>query len=340
MSFASSIIDWQKRAGRHHLPWQNPRTPYRVWVSETMLQQTQVQTVVPYFERFMERFPAVDVLAQASTSDVMASWSGLGYYSRARRLHEAARQIMAQGGAMPDNLEDLLRLPGIGRSTAGAILALGFNKRGVVLDGNVRRVLCRYFGVQGDPTRGATQKRLWELAEQLTPHEDNAAYVQGMMDLGATLCLRRKPDCANCPVRPGCFAQQNGCQDDLPARPPKTKRPVLHMWLGWYRRTDGAIAMTRRKAAGIWGGMHCLPELEDNPQRPVMATVEHQLTHRRLILHVVALNDEQDVETLASAPVCWYHPNQSRQWALPAPVAKLLHQEMPHGENRPLQKAR
>ncbi|MGB6606160.1 MAG: A/G-specific adenine glycosylase, partial [Steroidobacteraceae bacterium] len=213
---ASALIEWHAREGRHHLPWQQDPTPYRVWVSEIMLQQTQVATVGPYYERFLRRFPDVGTLAAAPVDEVLYLWSGLGYYARARNLHRAASVICTEfAGVLPRRLEDLARLPGIGRSTAGAILALASGERFAILDGNVRRVLARYFGVAGTAGDSAVTRRLWALSERCTPGTQLADYTQAIMDLGATVCVRRKPLCEYCPLSVGCFARRTGRQHEL-----------------------------------------------------------------------------------------------------------------------------
>ncbi|EWM51298.1 A/G-specific adenine glycosylase [Bordetella holmesii 70147] len=220
MEFAALIADWQARHGRHRLPWQNTRDPYRIWLSEIMLQQTQVATVIPYFERFLGRFPDVAALAAASQEDVMPYWAGLGYYARARNLHRCAQDIVARwAGRFPPDAQTIATLPGIGRSTAAAIAAFAYGERSPIMDGNVKRVFTRHFGIEGDPSKRELEQRLWRLAEDLVsavPGLDMTAYTQGLMDLGATLCTRGKPACDRCPVAASCIARRDGRQQELP----------------------------------------------------------------------------------------------------------------------------
>ncbi|MGD1984639.1 MAG: A/G-specific adenine glycosylase, partial [Chromatiaceae bacterium] len=224
--FATRILAWFAQHGRKDLPWQRPTDPYRVWVSEIMLQQTQVGTVVPYFERFMHRFPTLSDLADATLDEVLHHWSGLGYYARARNLHAAARQVMVEhDGRLPTEIDRLQALPGIGRSTAGAVLSLACGQRQVILDGNVKRVLARHHAVDGWPGRTAVAKRLWSIAERLTPVQRVAEYNQAMMDLGATLCTRRRPSCDRCPVNDDCVARRQGDPHDYPGSKPQRRLP-------------------------------------------------------------------------------------------------------------------
>ncbi len=259
--FAPALLRWFDADGRKDLPWQRDPTPYRVWVSEIMLQQTQVGTVAGYFERFMTRFPDLASLADAKLDEVLHLWSGLGYYARARNLHRAAQVVMKRhGGEFPRTLDEIVALPGIGRSTAGAILSLSRGERHAILDGNVKRVLTRYFGVDGDPADAAVEKRLWRLAEACTPHERNAAYTQGVMDLGATVCTRTRPACLLCPVVADCHAREHSLQDQLPAPRKRAKRPQREAWLVVAMRGTHRVLLERRPPAGIWGGLWGLPE--------------------------------------------------------------------------------
>ena len=254
------LLAWFDHHGRHDLPWQHPRTPYRVWISEIMLQQTQVQTVLPYFARFLERFPDLQSLARASEDDVLRLWSGLGYYARARNLHRAARQLVADhAGRFPDTLDGWLALPGVGRSTAGAILAQAFDQRQPILDGNVRRVLARYHAVPGWPGEKSVQETLWQLAEAATPVHRVADYTQAIMDLGATVCTRT-PRCDHCPLANGCRARRLGRTADFPGRRPRKALPVRRTAMLILRDDDGHILLERRPATGIWGGLWSLPE--------------------------------------------------------------------------------
>jgi len=258
---APALLDWFEACGRKDLPWQRDPTPYRVWVSEIMLQQTQVGTAIPYYLAFLERFPDVRALASARLDEVLHLWSGLGYYARARNLRRAAQTIVARhGGEFPRSFEEVLALPGIGRSTAAAILALSRGERHAILDGNVKRVLTRYFGVEGYPGAPSVGRELWNLSEACTPSSLVAEYTQAVMDLGATVCSRARPACLLCPVSHGCVARQENLQDRLPAPKPRVVRPVREAWLVVAMRGGSKVLLERRPPAGIWGGLWGLPE--------------------------------------------------------------------------------
>ena len=259
--FADRLIRWHRKHGRHDLPWQNTTDPYRVWLSEIMLQQTQVATVIPYYLRFLERFPQLADLAAAPVGDVMALWSGLGYYARARNLHAAARAVMAQhGGKFPHDPAVIAQLPGIGRSTANSIATFCFGAHAPILDGNVKRVLCRAFGVEGFPGSGAVEKRLWALAAELMPARLGAIYNQAQMDLGATLCTRGKPRCEACPLAYICVARAAGRIAELPQAKPRREIPLRHATL-LVMQHGKRVLLETRPPAGIWGGLLSLPEL-------------------------------------------------------------------------------
>ena len=262
-AFAAAVLDWFDRHGRKDLPWKQPPHPYRVWVSEIMLQQTRVQTVLGYFQRFMDRFPDVVSLADAPLDEVLALWSGLGYYARGRNLHAAARRIRDQhGGVFPQHMDTLQALPGIGRSTAGAIAAQAFGQRQAILDGNVKRLLARHDLVEGWPGEGRVQKRLWALAEQRTPRQRVADYTQRVMDLGAIVCTRGKPLCDMCPLQAGCLAKAAKRVHELPTpNPRKTLREVNKAWLV-IRDSQGRVLLERRPENGVWGGLWAFPELD------------------------------------------------------------------------------
>ncbi len=336
-AFAARMLAWYERHGRDDLPWQNPATPYRVWVSEIMLQQTRVETVRGYFERFVERFRDVHALAAAAPDEVLALWSGLGYYARARNLHQAARTIVAEhGGTIPDDLDALVALPGIGRSTAGAIQSLGRGRANAILDGNVKRVLARHAGVAGWPGRTPVQRELWAVAEARTPGARTAAYNQAMMDLGAMVCLRR-PACSACPVATDCRARLDGRTREIPAPRPKralAQRETVALVL--QRPHDGAILLERRPDRGVWGGLWSLPEFASDTDleqwlaarlgdvaAEALAPVEHAFTHFRLRIHPrrvrlwAALADVAD-----GARRDWYRPDAA-PGGLPAPVRRL-----------------
>ncbi len=272
--FADAVIDWFETHGRHDLPWQAHPSPYGVWVSEIMLQQTRVGTVIPYFQRFMARFPDVAALAAAEIDQVLHLWTGLGYYARARNLHKAARTIVEKhGGRFPDTVEELERLSGIGRSTAGAILTLAHGRPAPILDGNVKRVLARCFAVAGYPGSGKTRSELWALAERLLPCQSDesragsarnriAAYTQGMMDLGATLCNRANPDCPQCPLQHRCLARRRGETDRYPGKKPPRKLPVRSVTMFILQDSEGRVLLEKRPPNGVWGSLYSLPQVE------------------------------------------------------------------------------
>ncbi|MEZ5615324.1 MAG: A/G-specific adenine glycosylase [Rhodocyclaceae bacterium] len=327
--FAPCLIRWQKRAGRHDLPWQQQgrADPYRIWLSEIMLQQTQVATVIPYYRRFLARFPDLARLAAAPAEDVMALWSGLGYYARARNLQQAAQAIVAgHGGRFPQRIEDIAALPGIGRSTAAAIAVFAFGASAAILDGNVRRVLARAFGIEGFPGEKAVEARLWALAESLLPQRELAAYTQGLMDLGATLCTRSKPRCGDCPVAAQCVARREDRVAELPtprARRAVPQRAVTLLVL----RHRGRVLLQQRPPQGIWGGLLSLPELPPGkmPRRYAGAVqlpvLRHAFTHFRLdITPLVCKVSRRD-----TAPDgVWLSLRRLDTAPLPAPIRKIL----------------
>ena len=270
--FSERLLAWFDEHGRKTLPWQQDRTPYRVWVSEIMLQQTQVATVIPYYERFMARFPKVADLAQAPIDDVLSLWTGLGYYARARNLHKTACIVAEEyGGEFPDSVEGLESLPGIGRSTAGAILTLGHGGWAPILDGNVKRVLARYHAIEGWPGRSDVLAALWRASEAVTPQERTADYTQGIMDLGATLCTKSKPECLFCPMTEDCQARISGTQAAYPGKKPKKKTPTRDTHFIICVDSQGRVLLERRPPSGIWGGLWSFPEasnLVDFPNNP------------------------------------------------------------------------
>ena len=337
--FSEHIVAWQQDHGRHYLPWQNTRDPYRVWLSEIMLQQTQVSTVLGYYERFLQRFPTVADLAVGSDEEVMALWSGLGYYSRARNLHRCAQEVMERfGGAFPQTVEALASLPGIGRSTASAIASFCFGVRAAILDANVKRVLTRYLGFADDLASSAAEKKLWALAEDLLPVSDLGKamprYTQGMMDLGSGICTASKPSCLLCPVQTQCVAQREGAPERYPVKTKKLKRTAASWWLLWLQREDGAIWLEKRPAKGIWAGLYCLPVYESEAALEqaaaglgTMAEQQpgpflHVLTHKDLHLHPVKVLAQKNA--MEGAPGQWCAPSQLAAVGLPAPVRSLL----------------
>jgi len=274
--FSSNLLDWFRINGRKGLPWQLERTPYRVWISEIMLQQTQVTTVIPYFERFIDAFPDVQTLANADIDQVMQHWTGLGYYARARNLHKTANILHHKYvNQFPDNLACIVALPGIGRSTAGAILSIAFEKREPILDGNVKRVLTRYHEIAGWPGNKKIEDKLWRLADSHTPYDNVAEYTQAIMDLGATLCKRSKPECDLCPVRKTCLAFSNNTQTKYPERKPQKILPIKNTVFAIIENKKGQLLLENRPPTGIWGGLWCFPEF--NHGINIDETIEHQL---------------------------------------------------------------
>jgi len=346
MDFVRRVITWQQRHGRHDLPWQASRDPYRIWLSEIMLQQTQVATVIAYYQRFLQRFPDLATLAGAEQAEVMPYWAGLGYYARARNLHRCAQVLVADWhGRFPEHPDDIAQLPGIGRSTAAAIAAFAGNRRAAILDGNVKRVLARHFGIEGDPARRDVDKQLWTIAQTLLPGSGARdarmpAYTQGLMDLGATVCTRSKPACQRCPLAATCVAQRDGRQHELPT--PKAKKTIPTRTTGMLiAEQAGHVLLQRRPATGIWGGLLSLPEF-DVDQGPVSASLVlglgrsttspvalapflHTFTHYRL--HVSPYLLRVGVTALAEPRLdqVWTPCCELVDTALPAPVRKLLH---------------
>lgn len=337
-SFAHRLIAWQKIHGRHDLPWQ-VSDPYRVWLSEVMLQQTQVTSVLAYYARFLERFPTLESLAAATDEEVLAVWSGLGYYSRARNLHKAAHKVMNElGGRFPDTQQQIETLPGVGRSTAAAIAAFAFGRREAILDGNVKRVLTRTFGIAGFPGDKKIENLLWELAERLLPQQDIAAYTQGLMDLGATVCSRGKPACAVCPMVDACVAAREGKTAELPTPRPKKAQPTRDTLMLMLQH-QGQIWLERRPPSGIWGGLWSLPEFDssltaerwlaelgDAECLPAWPELEHVFTHYRLIItpqpaHLLAASAGRVGEGGSGR---WWSLAEALDAGLPAPVKRLL----------------
>jgi A/G-specific adenine glycosylase len=347
-TFARAVIDWQRVHGRHELPWQNTRDAYRIWLSEIMLQQTQVAAVLAYYARFLERFPTLATLAAAPIDDVMAHWSGLGYYTRARNLHACARRVVEQyGGVFPSNPALLADLPGIGRSTAAAISAFSSGTRAAILDGNVKRVFARVFGIDAYPGAKPVEDALWRRADALLPEDGIEAYTQGLMDLGATLCTRGKPDCGRCPLQARCVAHATGRTAELPVRKPKKATPEKRA-LMLVVVDNGEVLLEQRAATGIWGGLLSLPEVDGHVAIGQAAQVDaaaaridaaaaafgqveevrallplvHVFTHYKLHIapYQLAL-----AERGATPPGhVWWKLSAIGEAALPAPVKKLL----------------
>ena len=327
------LITWQACAGRHDLPWQQTRDPYRVWLSEIMLQQTQVSTVIPYYARFLASFPDVAALAAAPMDDVLAHWAGLGYYARARNLHRCAQQIVAvHGGKFPKTALELAELPGIGRSTAAAIAAFCFGERAAILDGNVKRVLCRVFGIEGFPGATAVDRKLWQLAERLLPEAGIEAYTQGLMDLGATLCTRGMPNCPACPFAENCEARRSGRQRDLPQPRPRASLPERSA--SFILISDGQhLLLERRPPSGLWGGLLVPPEgeihtvLARHAVIPVeiqeLEPLKHSFTHFRLTLQPV-LCRVGPWHPVAEPGREWLPLCQAVDAGVPTPIRKLI----------------
>lgn len=339
--YASTLLSWFDVSGRHDLPWQHPRTPYRVWLSEIMLQQTQVRVVIPYFERFVAALPDLRALAAAPEDEVMALWSGLGYYARARNLHAAAKRCVAQhDGELPRDLDALMALPGIGRSTAGAILSQAWSDPHPILDGNVKRVLCRVFGIEGWPGTPANEKTLWAIAQSLLPSERLADYTQAQMDFGATLCTRHDPACVLCPLQRDCIALRDGRTAELPT--PKPGKPLPERWavVLMLRDAENRVLLQRRPPSGIWASLWSLPEAADHETARVwferhihgdyddgeaLDEIHHGFTHYRLLMHPLAWR--------GVAPRPHIRDNDALRWVprrefgalgIPAPVRTLI----------------
>jgi len=333
--FARRMVDWQRSLGRQHLPWQHTRDPYRVWLSEIMLQQTQVSTVLDYYPRFLQRFPDVASLAAAPQDDVLGLWSGLGYYSRARNLHRCAQEVMDRfGGQFPSTAEQLVSLPGIGRSTAAAIAAFCFDEQVSILDGNVKRVLSRVLGYEADLAVASHERELWCLANRLLPRQpaDMPAYTQSLMDVGATLCQPRKVQCELCPVQVLCVARAQDKPLDYPVKTRKLKRSSAALWLLWAVNPQGQVWLHKRPARGIWASLYSLPVFDDEASllqacslsqaRHYITPWKHVLTHRDLHLHPVQVQLVGD-----GLPQCegqWVGASDWPQLGLPAPIRSLL----------------
>ncbi len=350
--FAQILVAWQKQHGRHALPWQNTRDTYRIWLSEIMLQQTQVATVIPYYLRFLERFPDVFSLANAESDEVMSYWSGLGYYSRARNLHRCAKIVVEEyKGIFPSDPLLLEALPGIGKSTAAAIAVFSAGIRAAILDGNVVRVFSRLFGIAGQASDKSAKEKLWNLAYELLPESDLEAYTQGLMDLGATVCVRSKPDCPVCPFSASCVALAENRISELPAKKTKkvspTRKTVMLVLL-----SDGKILLEKRPEIGIWGGLLSLPEFElspeaDNDRMVDMSRLKsladsfgkpssfqflepftHVFSHFRLQITPCLIRLDERYVHVGETECVWYDMKRLDDAPLPAPVRKLLNDSL------------
>jgi A/G-specific adenine glycosylase len=342
-TLSERLLEWFQEHGRKDLPWQHPATPYRVWVSEIMLQQTQVQTVIPYFERFIAQFPRVQKLAAAPVDEVLHLWSGLGYYARARNLHRAAAMVAGEhDGELPETLEALMALPGIGRSTAAAVLALSHGRRHAILDGNVKRVLCRYHAIEGWPNASGVARRLWSIAEAHTPSDNVSAYTQAIMDLGATVCTRSQPRCEHCPLESDCLALAEGRESELPERKSRKESPLRETVFVVVRDPRGRVLLERRPPAGVWGGLWSFPECEASSDVDVwvqtqlgleatrvqhLESMRHTFSHFRLQIAPVLVSVDGAASTSMlrdDARMRWYDPDDPERLGLAAPVSRLL----------------
>ena len=342
--FAREVLTWFDQHGRHDLPWQK-RGAYVTWISEIMLQQTQVTTVIPYFEKFVARFPDMASLAAADVDEVLAHWAGLGYYARGRNLHKTAQQL--RGGELPKTLTELIELPGIGRSTAGAIMAMGHELYGSILDGNVKRVLARHSAESEWPGSTAAQKRLWELAEQYTPLSRTGDYAQAMMDLGATLCTRSSPKCNQCPINPTCASHHLALQSTIPHPKPKKAKPSKTRWWLVWQDPKQRVYLQKRPGDGLWGGLYCLPEADDVSQLSESAAqltglsvdalkftqldpIHHSFSHYDLVAMPMLI--KTPVTSVADNDSQWVWPDS--QIGTPAPITRLLKRliESPAGD--------
>lgn len=339
-AFTLPLLAWFDEHGRKNLPWQHPRSAYRVWISEMMLQQTQVKTVIPYFIAFMTRFPDVKTLALASEDEVLAHWSGLGYYSRARNLHKSAMIIHTElRGEFPNNVEALIQLPGIGPSTAAAIASLAFNKATAILDGNVKRVLSRYFLIAGSPLLKEVEQRLWELACACMPSERCADYTQAIMDMGATCCRSKKPDCQSCPLQTTCLACQHGVVDDYPYKKPKKTLPTKRQKFILLHNQQNLIYLEKRPSTGLWGGLWCMPstEMDACPSAFIYDTyklqtnnlvelikIKHSFSHFHLHICALSLQGTTSGEAVVECPGRWFSAEEISGLGLAKPVSLII----------------
>jgi A/G-specific adenine glycosylase len=340
-SFSQKLLNWFDQHGRKDLPWQQGITAYRVWVSEIMLQQTQVSTVIPYFQRFMASFPTIEALANAPQDKVLHHWTGLGYYARARNLHKTAQLIINElDGIFPNTVEQLETLPGIGRSTAGAIRAIAFQKSATILDGNVKRVLARYHAIGGWPGQTAVSNQLWVHAEQHTPKARLADYTQAIMDLGATLCTRTKPRCTECPMANQCTAFTAGNPTDYPGKKPRKEQPVRESLFLVIKNSEGEILLEQRPANGLWGGLWVFPQCDsetdiDRTCHQLNCSVEnwqllpkrrHTFSHFHLDYQPVLIQAKQQPTIMDSPSIVWYNPTSPLEVGTAQPVKQLLQQ--------------
>jgi len=336
--FAEQLLDWFDQHGRKTLPWQTNKTPYRVWISEVMLQQTQVATVIPYFNRFLDQFPSIDKLAAASEDEVLHLWTGLGYYARARNLHATAKQVIKEyNGEFPTSVEELETLPGIGRSTAGAIIAICHGTYAAILDGNVKRVLARHFTIGGWPGNTQTQKLLWQKAEALTPHHRIADYTQAIMDLGATVCTRSSPNCTACPYSKTCSARKNNTIDQYPGKKPKKVMPVKSTVM-LIAQQNGKVLLQKRPSKGLWGGLWSFPECEsaeaidsllrslnlEELERTPLLEFRHTFSHYHLEIAPIQITTRESNRVSEPGGEIWFDMTEPPSVGLTKPVTRIL----------------
>jgi len=340
IDFQQAVLDWFKQQGRTNLPWQNPITPYRVWISEIMLQQTQVATVIPYFERFMASYPSIDLLAQASLDEVLHHWTGLGYYARARNLYKTAHIVTHQmDHQLPDSIDALTALPGIGRSTAGAIRSIGYKKPAAILDGNVKRVLARFGAVDGWPGKTNVHNQLWDIAELYSPNYRTEEYTQAMMDLGALLCTKNTPNCSQCPLSKGCKALSQGNQSQYPGKKPKKVLPIRESIFLILHNTQGEVLLQQNPPTGLWGGLWVLPQIDQHSEleascqtlgltiknKTLLDKKRHTFSHFHLDYQPLQVDvEELDNKISENSHRVWYNTENPLSLGLPAPIKALL----------------
>ncbi len=337
--FSKQVLKWYAIHGRHDLPWKQAINPYRVWVSEIMLQQTQVFTVIPYFEKFMNTFPTVAALAKANIDEVLQHWAGLGYYARGRNLHKTAQQIIKHHqGKFPQTVDELVLMPGIGPSTAGAIIAQAFDKKATICDGNVKRVLSRFHCVEGALGQKEVELTLWELADSYTPDKQVADYTQAIMDIGATICTRSKPNCPHCPLKSRCAAFKHNQQTLYPQRRKTKKIPTRQTFMLYAKNKEQDILLEQRPEKGIWGGLYSLPEFESEksmqafirnlgltkPPLQPLPQIKHTFTHYHLLIDPILLNIEKTTSKATAPSLRWVKAKDLKKLGLPAPIKKLL----------------
>ena len=334
---SKKIIKWQRKFGRNNLPWQINTNPYKVWISEIMLQQTQVKTVIPYFEKFMNRYPNIESLADSTEDEVLSYWSGLGYYSRGRNVLKSAKIIKKEfNSSMPSDSDSLESLPGIGKSTAGAILSLGFKKRAAILDGNAKRVLVRYFKVEEVIDSNRTVKKLWQIAEEQLPKKDNDVYTQAIMDVGSLLCKRTNPLCVQCPLENDCLAKKDGVEGLLPKKSPKKVKPKRSVYWAYIKNDKGEVLLENRTKNGVWEGLWAFPEFQKKRDRQNFlerfqtsckltdkeTTFSHSFSHYDLNINIVTL--EVRSNQIKENDKAWFNSKDIINVGIPAPINKIL----------------